>query len=444
MTDYLALAILAPDGNLSVEWSPDDAHDIPESPTVGTLGQWLRDQAPYLDGRRAAAALIADMTADGRHQPDAYASMVATQSGVQLAPSDASTWQNALTPLSTPSPDSSSSADSPPSAPTAPSDVSADSAASAASAESAGEVPRRSFLEDQAPEEPARQGWRGLLTSVGVRMPPGTAERAERLDIQAVSQHWPGPRTIAVVNGKGGAGKTPATILLSAVLARFGGAGVVAWDTNQNRGTLGWRTQQGPHDATVLDLLPETARLLAPSAQAADLAHYTHHQTGDRYDVLRSQPLELASAQRVSADDVDAIHAVAAKYYRLTVMDSGNDESDPAWLRMIDHANQLVVPTTTRADHAEAGALLLEALTRRDPASAELARRAVVIISQADPGTKTDIIKRITDGFSPLVREVVAIPYDPALVGGHLALTALRPTTQRAWLHAAAAVARGL
>ena len=173
--------------------------------------------------------------------------------------------------------------------------------------------PRRSFLDEQAPEEPARQGWRGLFTSLGLRIAPGPAERAERADIQAVSQHWPGPRTIAVVNGKGGASKTPTTILLSAVLARYGGAGVLAWDNNQTRGTLGWRTEQGPHDATVLDLLPHTDRLLGTQAQSADLAQFMHHQTGDRFDVLRSQPLELAAAQRVNATDVDAIHAVAVK-----------------------------------------------------------------------------------------------------------------------------------
>lgn len=53
-----------------------------------------------------------------------------------------------------------------------------------------------------------------------------------------------------MANGKGGAGKTPTTVLLSAVFARYGGAGVVAWDANQTRGTLGWRTEQGPHAAT--------------------------------------------------------------------------------------------------------------------------------------------------------------------------------------------------
>ncbi|WP_331456374.1 ParA family protein, partial [Tsukamurella conjunctivitidis] len=132
---------------------------------------------------------------------------------------------------------------------------------------------RKSFLTQQQSEEPATQGWRGLMTHLGMRLSPSEAERAERADVQAVSQHWPGPRTIAIVNGKGGAGKTPTTVLLSAVFARYGGAGVLAWDNNQTRGTLGWRTEQGPHEATLLELLPQVDRLLSTSAQSADLAH---------------------------------------------------------------------------------------------------------------------------------------------------------------------------
>lgn len=305
-------------------------------------------------------------------------------------------------------------------------------------------VPRRSFLTQEQAEEPASQGWRGVMTRIGIRMAPSAIERNERADVRAVSQHWPGPRTIAVVNGKGGVGKTPSTILLSAVFARYGGAGVLAWDNNQTRGTLGWRTEQGPHEATLLDLLPQTERLLGTNAQSADLAHFVHHQTRDRFDVLRSKPMVLADEQRVEPGDVDAIWSVAAKYYRLILMDSGNDEADPMWLRMIDHTDQLVVVTTTRDDHAEAGALLLEALGQRDERSARLAEQAVAIVTQADPKATAQEVRDIAQGYRSLAREAVTIPHDPAMVDGVLRYGSLRPATQRAWLAAGAAVARGL
>lgn len=305
--------------------------------------------------------------------------------------------------------------------------------------------PRRaSFLNQTVREEPATAGWRGRANQLGMHLAPGAQELAERTDVRAISQHWPGPRTIAVVNGKGGAGKTPTTVLLAALLARNGGSGVVAWDNNPHRGTLGWRTEQGPHNSTLLDLLPHVDHLLGTSAQSAELARLTHHQVRDRYDVLRSQPMDLAEETRVTADDVDRIHQVLSKYYRLIVIDSGNDESDPIWKRMIDHTDQIVVATTTRDDHAEAGALLLEALGRRNAHSAALASRAAVVITQADRNASTAEIQRMADNFRPLAASVATIPFDPSMVDGHLYFDALRPVTQRAWITAAANVARGL
>ena len=303
---------------------------------------------------------------------------------------------------------------------------------------------RQSFLTPEQIEEPATQGLRGVLARIGIRISPSEAERKEREWARLVSQHWPGPRTITVVNGKGGVGKTMTDIMLSAVFARYGGAGVLAWDNNQTRGTLGWRTEQGPHDATILDLLPEVDRLVGTGAQSADLAHFVHHQTRDRYDVLRSKPDLLASSQRFDEDTVDAIHRVAAKYYRLVFIDSGNDESDPMWLRAVEQTDQLVVATTTKDDHAEAGALLLEALSDRGGKYGQLASNAVVIVSQANPNADKHTLDRVAGNYGNLAREVATIPFDPALVDGILRYGQLRPATQRAWLAAAAAVAKGL
>ena len=464
---FQALALLGEDGVLDIRWAdPDSEH--PAALTVVAFGDLLRDAAPYLPDADAATALVANMTAQGAFEPWAYTVITASRQGeITFTASDQKAWYQALgagdtaaaTQPSAPVPPPAASGASDPSlaSPTVPTsaaspasaaspDVSV-SAASPASGVGAPKIPakpRRSFLTDQAVEEPARQGWRGALTRLGLRVRPGSAERSERADVLAVSQHWPGHRLITVANGKGGSGKTPATVMLAAVLARCGGAGVLAIDANQTRGTLGWRTQKGSHDATVIELLPEIPRLLGTTAQSADMAHFVHHQPEDRFDVLQSQPLALASAQRLTPSDLTALLDVAAKYYRVSVVDTGNDESAAEWRTLVDHAHRLVVPTTTRDDHAEAGALLLEALTQRDAKSAALADRAVVIVSQADPDAKPATIKRIINGYRELGVTVVAIPHDPAMVGGRLLYSALRPATQRAWLAAAAAVARGL
>ncbi len=302
---------------------------------------------------------------------------------------------------------------------------------------------RVSLLEADTNAAPAVDGWRGSLNRhLGLRLAPGARERGARDDIAAVARHWPGPRTIAVVNGKGGSGKTPTTILLAAVLARHGGAGVVAYDNNPTRGTLGWRTRQGPHTATVVDLLPRIDHFLSPAARAAELADLVHHQAEDRYDVLRSQPEALADSQAAGADDFNAVHDVLARYYRLIVVDSGNDEASPQWRAMIARADAIVVPTTTRPEHAEAARLLLDELSRADAHSAALAEGALVVVSRAsraepDPAALTRI-------FRDIARAAVAVPYDPAMAGRPLILDSLAPATRRAWLTAAAALAGGL
>ena len=299
-----------------------------------------------------------------------------------------------------------------------------------------------SFLAKSAAGGPKPTGWRAVAGRLGFKVQASQAQCQQWEDERTVSQHWPGPRTIAVLNGKGGAGKTPTSILLASNFARLGSGSVVAADGNVTRGTLGWRTEQGPHNATILDMVPQTEALMDPSARNGDVAAYTHHQTIDQFDVLRSNPLLLSTEQKLSPKELDGIQQVLTRYYRMIIWDTGNDEGDSLWLRIVSHADQIVIATTTRTDHAEAGRLLLQGLSGRDERSAALAANAVVVISQADreepPATS------LVDGFAGIAREVVTIPYDRSMREQWLRSDKLAPATRAAWLHAAAAVARGL
>lgn len=301
---------------------------------------------------------------------------------------------------------------------------------------------QESLLDAITNEAPARNGLRGALNTLGLKLGPSRSERGARDDVAAVAQHWPRPMTIAVVNGKGGACKTPTTILLAATFARYGGAGVVAWDNNTTRGTLGWRTQQGPHDATIEDLLPHVDDLIAPAAQASAMASFTHHQRVDRYDVLRSRPEALSTSQPSDAASVGSVHKVLTKYYRLVFVDSGNDESTPAWQEMIRRADAIVVPTITRPEHGESARLLLAELHRAGGRSEHLANNALVVVSQAsrnEPTPQNDV-----ERFRRMARAAVGIPYDPAMAGRPLILDSLNPGTRRAWLAASAALTGAL
>lgn len=301
---------------------------------------------------------------------------------------------------------------------------------------------RASFIQPESVVTSA-SGVAGLLGRLGITVKPSAAHASHLENGRATARHWGGCRTIAVVNGKGGVGKTMTSAMLAAVFARNGGGSVLAWDNNDTRGTLGWRTESSRHDSTVQDALAAAEELLASGAAAADVAGYVHHQTADRYDVLRSNPQLLAASQRIGQAEFDQLLRVVTRYYRLVVFDSGNDESAERWLRMIDSSAQLVVPTLAAPESAESAALLLEALAARDDHSARLARDAVVIVTQSEPGS-TAPVKQIAGAFEPMVRAVHHIPFDAGLKGGPLRFDTLRPTTQRAWVAAAAAVAAEL
>src|SRR5699024_2031542 len=90
------------------------------------------------------------------------------------------------------------------------------------------------------------------------------------------------------------------------------------------------------------------------------------------------------------------------------------------------------------------GALLLEDLAKTGTHGENLADNAVDVVSQAEANAKPSDLNHIATGFEPLARAVVTIPYDPAMVDGHLRYDGLREGTKRAWLRAGAAVAHGL
>ncbi|MFF5791664.1 MinD/ParA family protein [Paeniglutamicibacter sp. NPDC012692] len=308
-----------------------------------------------------------------------------------------------------------------------------------------GEGERDTFLrpEDETSFR-AERGFRGFLSRMGFNMEPSAQEVEERNWRRTVGTRLNEPKTISVVNGKGGANKTPTAVLLSAVFGRNSGDPVLVWDNNGTRGTLGWRTVQGQHSWHSMDLLAASAELKDVKVGDPIIHEYVHYQPEDCYSVLRTDPTLLASEQHVNAEDFDVMHEIVSRFFSLTIVDSGNDESAERWMRMIDHTDQLVIASTTVEEHAEAGALLLEALAKRGGHYAELAKNAVVIVSQHQPQGNSDQLNRIAHGFRRLARSVVTVPYDAALVKGQIRFDGLRPATRRAWLHATAAVATAL
>lgn len=293
--------------------------------------------------------------------------------------------------------------------------------------------------ESEGQTTPAESGWRGWMNrTLGMRIQPGHGELAQRDAQRRLSTRWVGSRTIAVLNSKGGANKTPTVLRLASELSIAGGGGVLAWDNNESLGTLGWRSVSSSHESTVLDLLDVAPHFLEIGAHSADLEAYVHHQPEDGFDVLRSDE-RPEHDHIVTGGEVSLLHEVAARNWRCLIMDSGNSTRGENFSAMIDHTDQVVLATTSESDKAQGAVNSLQALHARGGHAAELARNAVVIVSELNPKHAMKA-REIVEKFEPIVRAVHVVPHDPALIQGVMRAQDLAPATRRAWQLAAASV----
>jgi MinD-like ATPase involved in chromosome partitioning or flagellar assembly len=317
-------------------------------------------------------------------------------------------------------------------APAAPADTARPSAQDLLSSRRSRTVPQR-----------AREGWRGwLVHEVGLPLAPSKAEKARHELTTTVQTQLPGPRTVMVVNPKGGVGKTTTTLLLSAALGLARGGGVVAWDNNETRGTMGLRSRDAGHGGTVRSLLAAAPDLTSTAGRLGDLDAHVHHQRGVRFDVLRSDE-DPTGAGVVDADDFAALHTLIQRFYRLVVVDTGNNIRSANWQAAAAAADQLVITTTVREDSGASAAWMVDALAAGP--HAHLLERAVTVLSDPSPRTPEDERKRLTDHFAAATggdsARVVRVPFDRALTGGGVIdHDLLSSPTRTAWLRVAAAV----
>lgn len=297
-----------------------------------------------------------------------------------------------------------------------------------------------------APTGPAQQGWQAtvrLLTGGLIKPGPGSDELEHRDCVSSVQRSLNGPKTIVVVNPKGGGTKTTATIMLAATFGIHRGGYTLAWDNNETRGTLGWRAAQARHTNTAVDLLRDLERFTdVRSARVGDLDNYVRSQGSAQFDVLASDE-DAASAASIDAQAFNHLHRTLARFYRVLVVDTGNNMRASNWQAAIEAADQLVIVSTVREDTAQSAAWLIDAL--RATGQSDAVEQAVTVLAAPARTADPQLSRRLHDHFGALTRTVLDVPHDPVLVpGGPIAYDALNTTTQRAWLRVSAAVAEGL
>ncbi|BCJ46191.1 hypothetical protein GCM10010168_51400 [Actinoplanes ianthinogenes] len=294
-------------------------------------------------------------------------------------------------------------------------------------------------------ELPATWGWRGKvrkLTRGAVAPQASAAEVRHRQATVAVRRSFTRPVTVMFANPKGGAGKTPATLLAGATFGSIRGGYVVAWDNNETRGTLGVRGLMPDQGLTVWDLLGHLDRFERVDARAGELAAYLRAQGEARFDVLASDESAENMAQ-IGVGEFERLRAVLSRFYKLLLIDTGNNIRATNWQAAADAADLLVVCSSYRRDVAFSAAWMLDHL--ESTGRADLARRAVTVLSASEPQVPPKARAEIVEHFTGRTRAVVEIPYDPTIASGErIDFSTVSRSTRDAWLYACAAIADGL
>jgi cellulose biosynthesis protein BcsQ len=282
---------------------------------------------------------------------------------------------------------------------------------------------------------------------------PGRREQEFNADVEAIRRNFGGLRQVTVVNPRGGAGKTVAVLMLAMTLGQWRGGHVLAWDNNETQGTLGLRAQQDFHARTVRDLLRDLHLLQGPRGRVGDLSQYVRAQGEGMFEVLASSESadrapgaahERSGAAGEMLTDVafGAIRDVVSRFYKVIVVDTGNDVRAPDWQAAVDATDQLVVTLSARNDSAETAARMLDHLEQTGRIRA--VRQAVTVLSLPQNQRELDVLG-VERHFTARTRAVIRVPYDRVIdTCEPIDYRQLSDATRAAWIKVAAAVADGL
>ncbi|HEY1325195.1 MAG TPA: AAA family ATPase, partial [Streptosporangiaceae bacterium] len=245
------------------------------------------------------------------------------------------------------------------------------------------------------------------------------------------------PRVLAFANPKGGVHKTTATVLAAATIGSVRGRGVLAWDDNELRGTLGLRAGSARHARTIKHLLADLTQIenLHGDGLLSELDGYLRHAADGSYDVLAGEE-NPRFAQRLDQGTVRRVLDLLRRTHDVVCVDTGNNVESVNWQTVMRQADQLVITTVPREDAAFTADWMLDVLD--DSGMSDLVANAVTLISCPSPGP-LPLLNDFATHFNTRTRAVAVVPYDPALeVGSSIEYQDLTLETRQAWLKASA------
>ena len=297
------------------------------------------------------------------------------------------------------------------------------------------------LLDSSARNRPAPEsGFRRLIYFASLKtINPGDSLKVRErkaLDARISANLEGGAKFVPVLTRKGGVGKTTVSTLLGMALALSREDRVIAIDANPDRGTLAERVSKSTR-FTVRDVVN----------RAAAIDGFTDFSTMVSRDVTRLDVLASDSDPMLSEafdeGDYNVVADMAARYYSIVLTDCGTGIVHSVMRPTLQRASGLVIVSGGSVDEAR---LASETLTWLEANGyGDLVRNSIVALNTATQATELVKLDEIEQHFRTRVRDVVRIPYDPALAAGSIIkFKDLKRGTQEAARELAALVVDGL
>lgn len=252
---------------------------------------------------------------------------------------------------------------------------------------------------------PAEKGWRSALyKSTRINLGPGKDERYEISLKERVMRPVRTAFPLAVINLKGGVGKTVTTKALGSVLAHVRNDRVVAVDLDNDSGNLVER-QGRETPLNILDLVSDEG-----VRRYHDVRSHTSIDTFSQLEVL-AQPDFARTDRTVEIEDFDKTMQVLEEHYGVVLFDCGTALKSELTAGVLNESRALVIVTSAAIDALEETDQTLEWL--RHNGYQKLLENVVLVINHNEPNKPNVVVPKVIEQFSrkiPLER-IFVVPF---------------------------------
>ncbi len=288
-----------------------------------------------------------------------------------------------------------------------------------------------------------RGGVRGAVYNAShgrLNLGPSARELEEEDLERRIARPLSGSFNTAVLSLKGGIGKTSTTVGVGLTMAEFRGDNPCGIDANPDSGDLAERALgEVMYQRTSPRSITDIVRDIGSINSLTSLADYTH-RAGRLHLVAGEQDPGLSDS--LTAAEYEDVHHLISQYYSVTLTDCGTGVSHPAMAGVLQRASNVVVASGYAVSGAKRARNTLQWLA--DHGYGELARNAVVVITDKEQVSNRVDKKAIEDYLSGFCREVVTVPHDRTVADGDIiSLDRVAAGTRRAYKEIAAAIVDG-